>query len=204
MTQVTIASINTKIATLAKAEKVTKATLAELSRDLLDYVLVQGFHDIAAVNRLLDVLTPMNKETARLFFLHFLPHNWNEDTNSFGGLNKKAKEKKLELTGKFLADETNTIWTWAADNIKVEAKEVDYLGKVTKAISQAIDKGHVSQLELVKAVLAGGVELSALTLLMQQAVAADAEGAEAMGEEQDIRAVQGIGVDQPELLAEVC
>lgn len=203
MTQVTIASINTKIATLANAEKITKATLAELSRDLLDYVLVQGFHDIAAVNRLLDVLTPMNKQTARLFFLHFLPHKWNDDTNSFGGLDKKAKDKKLELTGQFLANVDNTIWTWAAENVKIEAKEVDYLGKVTQSIQKAIEKGQVSQLELVKAVLAGGLELTALTALMQQAVAADTEGAEALKQEVDTNLL-GVGIDQPEVLQELC
>ena len=59
-----LATINTKIEALAQAEKVTKAVLSELSRELLDYVLVDGTHDIAAVNRTLAVLTPMNKQTA--------------------------------------------------------------------------------------------------------------------------------------------
>ena len=185
----TLTAINTKIATLANAEKVTKSVLSELSRDLIDYVLIQGTHDIAAVNRTLAVLTPMNKQTAVLFFGAFLPHKMNEDTGMFGGLDKKAKDKKLQLSTEFLADESNDIWSWAKDNVKVEAKEVDYIGKVTKAISQAIEKGHASQAELVKAVLAGGLDVAAIMAIMQSAVPADAEGAETMGTEQPAVAI---------------
>lgn len=196
--------INAKIKKLAAAEKVTKQVLAELSRDLLAYVLVQESHDVGAVNRLLAVLTPVNFKTAVLFFSAFLPHEVDEH-GTFGGLVKKEKAAKLQTAVDFLENEDNNIWTWADANVKVEKKEIDFLGKVTKAISQAIEKGQVNQLDLVKAVLAGGLELSALTALMKDAVAVDKEAADAMGKSDVVvRQTHGISIDQPELLAEVC
>lgn len=191
-----LAIINTKIETLANAEKVTKAVLSELSRELIEYVLVDGTHDIAAVNRTLAVLTPMNKQTAILFFGAFLPHKFNEDTSLFGGLDKKAKDKKMELTVAFLADANNDIWSWAKANVKIEAKEVDYLGKVTKAISTALDKGAVSQLDLVNAIVAGGLDVNAVLALMQAAVPADKEAEPAF-------MAAAIGIDNP-AIQEVC
>lgn len=163
-----IQSINNKIATLAQAEKVTKAVLAELSRDLIDYVLIQEIHDIAAVNRTLAVLTPMNKATAVQFFQAFLPHKFNEDTQTFGGLDKKIKPAKMEASKEFMADENNNIWTWAAVHVEVKAKEKDYLGNVTKAVKQAIDKGQVEQVALIQAVLSGGVDVATLMLILTQ------------------------------------
>lgn len=197
-----LTAINKKIETLGKAEKVTKATLSELSRDLLQYVLIEGSHDIAAVNRCTAVLTPMNKATAVLFFTAFLPHKHDADTGMFGGLDKKAKDKKLELAKAFLADEANDIWSWAKDNVKIEAKEVDYLGKVTKAIQQAAEKGGATQLELVNAIVAGGLELSSLMALMRSAVPADKEAEAAMAVTVDVPAGM-LGVNNP-AIQDVC
>jgi hypothetical protein len=173
--------------------------LSELSRELLEYVLVDGTHDVAAVNRTLNVLTPMNKQTAILFFEAFLPHKFNTDTGHFGGLDKKAKDKKLAATVAFLADADNDIWSWAKANVKIENKEIDYLGKVTKSISQAMEKGHASQLDIIKAVLAGGLDLAALAAVMQSAVPADAEGEQAFTEQPAIAIHVDAGIPEQDL-----
>ena len=134
---ITVEAVNSKIVKLGKAEKVTKALLGELSRDLLAYVAVQESWDVAAINRLLAVLTPINKKTAVLFFSHFLPFSFNKDEGNFGAMAKnkekkaKDKEESLAKVGVFLADEDNNIWTYAEENIKVEQKPVDYAAKIT-------------------------------------------------------------------------
>ena len=67
-----IKTINTKIEAVHASERITKAVLGELSRDLLEYIYVNDSQDITPVSRLLSGLTPMNKATSILFFKNFL------------------------------------------------------------------------------------------------------------------------------------
>lgn len=129
----TLKQINGKITKIRNAEKVTKAVLGELSRELLEYVQETG--DIQPVNKLVAVLTPMNKRTAILFFTHFLPYNTEEGT-----FTKKKRNGTFDLANEFLATE-DTIWDWAADNIKVEQKEIDWAQRLTKDMTKAIEAG---------------------------------------------------------------
>lgn len=177
--------INTQIATIAGAEKITKRVLGELSREMLDYVVTDESWDSDAINRLLAVLTPMNKSTAVLYFSHFTPFIV-DDKGVFGGMasNKKAKTKaKLESsirTTEFLVNEDANIWTWAAENVKIEAKEVDWAKRVTSAVSSAMneEKGGMALPEVMDAVLSAGVSaediLAALAILYQEGEEADA------------------------------
>jgi len=159
-----LVSINGKIATLAKAEKITKAVLGELSRDMLDYIIMDESYDSDSINRLLAVLTPMNKKTAILFFAHFTPFLVDEH-GVFGGMEKnkerkaKAKGKSSELVLDFLANEDSTIWTWAEEHVKVEQKPVDWYGKLAKDVRSAMDKdkGGLSMQEVLRAVMDGGI-----------------------------------------------
>jgi len=79
-----IKKINDKIDALVKSERITKQMLGELSRDLLNYVLVDENHDIQPVNRTLRALTPMNRKVATLFFRAFMPFKYTEAKESFG------------------------------------------------------------------------------------------------------------------------
>lgn len=156
--------INSQIATIAGAEKITKKVLGELSREMLDYVVEDESWDSDAINRLLAVLTPMNKRTAILYFQHFTPFLVDEH-GEFGGMpkNKKAKaDAKLasrKRVTEFLVNEDSNIWTWAADNVKVEAKEVDWGKRVTSAVTSAMDdeKGGLSLADVMRAVMAAGM-----------------------------------------------
>lgn len=133
----TLKQINGKITKIRNAEKVTKAVLGELSRELLEYVKETG--DVQPVNKLISVLTPMNKRTAMLFFSHFLPFNQEDGT-----FTKKKRNGTFALTDEFLATD-DTIWDWAADNIKVEKKEIDWTQRLTNDMTKAIEAGLTAQ-----------------------------------------------------------
>ena len=167
-------TINGKIKTLAKSENVSKTVLAELSRDLLTYVVAEQSHDVDAINRTIAVLTPMNKQTAILFFKTFVPHAFDDATDTFGKLNAKKKEEMLKLVVDNLENPDFNIWVWAADNLKpIEKKPTDFIGNIKKAISAGLTKGELSQHDIIKAALEAGLDLSALVTIMQSAVNAD-------------------------------
>lgn len=143
----TINVINENIEKLAAAERITKATLRTLSRDLLEYVLLdkgdgEGSYDIQPVNRVLQVLTPMNRKTAILFFAAHLPFKYDEDGVRFG---KKGKDKQVEgLTervAELLEDQDFDIWAWAEANVKLEVKDVDWAKKLTTDMTKALEAG---------------------------------------------------------------
>lgn len=158
------------IAELAESEKVTKAKLAQLSRELMVYVMES--HDISAANRLIEVLTPVNKKAAIAFLCHFLP--WTPELNEdksfirFGKMMKgqKAVDKRRKLIIDFIADESNTIWTWAKDNVTVEAKPKDFFKSVSGAVERAL-KGDdntppLPREDVVKALFAAGMTIDDL------------------------------------------
>jgi gas vesicle protein len=167
---ITQKTVNAKIEKLKASERITKTMLSELSRDLLTYVIISGTMDIDSVNRTISVLTPMNKQTAVLFFTHFLPFSFDEGTSSFGGLQKKKLKAKTEAIESFLEDETKDIWSWAAENVKIEKKKVDYLAKITKDVTKALsdDDEEYTINDILQAVIASDeVDLVGLMNAMQ-------------------------------------
>lgn len=155
-----INTILERIEAIASAEKVTKAELGAISRDILTYIHVEGSNDIACVNRLLQVLTPMNKRTAVLFFQHFLPFTFDTSEQAFGKKIKGAKvtTAKHDDSLAFLSTD-QTIWDWAALNVKLEKKPVDYGKKIASDVRKALedDENGITPAEVLKAVLAGGI-----------------------------------------------
>lgn len=159
-------AIDISIEALAAAEKITKKELGALSRTLLQYIIVEESTDIATVNRLLGVLTPMNRQAAELYFEHFLPYV-QDDKGLFGEAIKKQakKDAKIAEALAWLEDETNNIWVWAADNIEVKAK--DYAGDIAKVIKSALAGNDNNEALTVRQVLGAviatdGVELADL------------------------------------------
>lgn len=164
------------IEAVKNAEKVTRKALAELSRDLLTYV--PESNDIDAVNRLIGVLTPMNRKTAIMFFTHMLPWSVEKDTHDefvrFGKRFEKQKQvaRKLGHIVEFLSNETNTIWTWAETNIEMELKTRNLADDLKKSVEKAL-KGTeasktyeaaepLSQADVIAAMLDAGVTLEAM------------------------------------------
>lgn len=136
-----IKTINTNIDKLAKAERVTKAVLATLSRDLLTYIYVDKTEDISPVNRLLTILTPINKTTTILFFKNFLAWRFDDEAVVFTKKKKKQYTDKELAVNLFLDNEDSNIWTWAAEHVKVEAKPVDWNKKLTTDMTKAMEAG---------------------------------------------------------------
>lgn len=162
-----------RIEAIANAEKITRVELAGVSRELLLYV--PDSDDIDMVNRLLGVLTPMNKKMCIEFFKHFLPweveENKDGEFNRFGKRSKKDKvvKRKLEAITKFLSDEDNTVWTWGKDNLNLY-KVKPFAANITKAVEKALagdetDNGStpaLSHADVIGAVLAGGISIEDL------------------------------------------
>jgi hypothetical protein len=174
-----INQINEKIDQLAGAEKVTKAILSDLSRVILEYILET--EDVQPANRVIEVLTPVNKKASILYFKHFLPFikitNEEGEFQKFGGKDKKRFDAKAEEIKEFLADPHNNIWTWAARHVEVEAKPYDP-AKVAKEIEKAIKK--VGQEATIKAIIAGGIDVQMLMMMLEaQANVEEAEEQEA-------------------------
>ena len=138
MSILTKKEISSKVTKLGNREKVTKALLGELSREVLVYVYETA--DIAMVNRLINVLTPINKKVAVQYFDAFLGWTLNAESQLFGKKQKDAPyTKKSYLTDEFLANEANNIWTWAETEIEVAPKAKNYGMKISKLVDKALN-----------------------------------------------------------------
>ena len=134
-------SIDALILVLAESERITKTALSTLSREVLEYINIEGSTDVDTINRLLSILTPMNKQAAALYFECFILYVYDADLFLFGEKikNEKRYNAKVAATVAWLADIDNDIWAWSNDNIEVKAK--DYAGDIQKAIKAAL-KGN--------------------------------------------------------------
>ena len=165
MAKVTLKTINARIATIGNGEMSFKAEMGLASRELLIYIRENG--DIDAVNRLMAVLTPVNKDKAKQFFNHFLPYTWEMKANRFGAKtkNKDVVSKKDKLTDEFLASKDATIWTWYQDQKANEpvAKPKEYEKKIEALVKQAIDANkddHIPVSAVIRAVIKAGTSLA--------------------------------------------
>lgn len=152
------------IATLAKSEKVTKETLRELSRNVL--AAHHTTQDVSYMNKLIAVLTPVNRKVATLFFTEF--SGFRQTDGVFTKKDKANYDKAHEAAIIFLEDPLNNIWTWAEREVAVEKKEFD-IKQVTAAIERfnkkATDNG-MTQADVLRAVLSAGFEMETLFTIM--------------------------------------
>lgn len=165
------------LAQLAAAEKVTKATLSAMSRDLLTALHAPDVDgsprgDISFINQTLAVLTPMNRRTAVLFFKEFSGFHYEErdpksglGSDTFVKKDKKGYAACEERSTASLADPHFNIWTWADKHVKVEAVPYD-LDKVSKAIVKALKETKGDQVGVLRAVFKGGITAEALLIFM--------------------------------------
>lgn len=160
-------TVYARLEAIAAAEKITRAELGHLSRELLIYV--PETQDIDIVNRLIGVLTPVNKKVAILYFKHFLPWQVEEDHDgNFERFGKKLQgdkkvKNRMEAITKWLVEEENNIWTWANENIEVKQK--DFKAAVARAIKKALegdektDTPALTRDEIMAAIFEGGVTI---------------------------------------------
>jgi hypothetical protein len=162
---------------IANAEKITRAELAALSRELLIYV--PDTQDIQFINRLMGVLTPVNRRVAILYFGHFLPWEKENDTDGtflrFGKkmLGEKKLTKRMMAIADWLADENNTIWTWSDENVSIDKKK-DFKSGVVRAIKNALagdektDSPALDPMEVMAAIFEGGMTLDAMLVAVER------------------------------------
>ena len=163
------------IEALCQSESVTKRELRGLSRSVLEYGIETG--DVAIVNRLIVVLTPVNRKAAVLYFKHFSGFSYDETTAQFTGKSKKRWDDSIKEAREFLADPLNNIWTWADRNIEMQTKEftLDQVTDAFKRFTKKAQAANLTQKDVVKAVLQSGVELDTILALMSELYDVDAE-----------------------------
>ena len=171
--EVFVKAFDKALGKLKRAETITKDVLRELSRDVL-----QAWHetgDVAYANRVLTVLTPINRKVAVRFFLEFSGFSYDDVTAIFTKKSKKRYDDAFKAYVEFMADPHQNIWTWADRNIEIQQKDFT-VDKVSDIVKKAIKK-NISQLDILKAVLSAGVELDTIIALMGEAVPADKQEA---------------------------
>ena len=147
--------LSNKVDKCGMAEKMTKKLLGELSRELLAYVYESK--DVAIINRLIKVLSPVNKQYAGVFFSHFVGWTYDKETMTFGKQQKKAPfTKKSYLVEEFLSNKDGNIWTWSKENIDPPVKAKNYGIKISKLIDKALsdEKEGIDLREVLFAIVA--------------------------------------------------
>lgn len=191
---VTVETIAAAIATLKGAERVTKATLSQLSRDLLPFTLETERIDL--VNSTLVVLTPKNREIAELYFKHFLPWSFDGDKRKFGkrfDAGKKTDRKHADMV-EHLANPSADIWSWAAREIAPsEFKVPDFKGAIASTIEKAMKgktnpatgqpEGALSAADVIMAVVsANGIEATEIVDMVDMIIEDNRKNMLALGE----------------------
>lgn len=167
-------SFDATLERLASAERITKDTLRDLSRDLLS--VTHETEDIGFVNRTIEVLTPVNKKVAILFFTKFSGFKFGEDTGKFFKKDKKVWADVVADVAKRLEEDPHfNMWTWAEQNVEMAPKKFA-LAEVTvfaKRVLKKAEKEGLSQSDVLKAFIEGGFEPDALVALMGAMAPAD-------------------------------
>lgn len=149
---------------LAGAERITKEHLRFLSRDVLE--AHHATEDVAFINQLIPVLTPVNRKVAILYFKNFSGFQWDDEAKRFSKKNKKKYDDAHKASMDFLADPLNNIWVWAERNVEIEQKPApSVLEKVElfiKDILPKAEKAGLSQADILGAVFKAGIEAGAV------------------------------------------
>lgn len=199
MVKVTKKVIDARIATIGNGELSFKTEMGAVSRELLVYIQENG--DIDCVNRLMAVLTPINRDKAKTYFNHFLPYMWETKAARFGSKskNKDLVKKKEGLTAEFLEDKDANIWTWFAEQGGTPvAKPKEFEKKIEDLVRKAItDKNEsISHAAVVRAVIKAGISLSEImaALLTMHDIAEEQQATET--ETKDEAATGGKGEEE--------
>lgn len=159
-----VASFKKSLKSLTASEKTTRAELQVLSRTVLEASIETG--DVAYINAIIAVLTPVNKKVAVKFFTEFSGFAFDDTIAT--GKSKKNWDKHVVLAKEFLADPMNNIWSWADRNIEIVSKEFT-LEQVTDAFKKFVkkaEKAGLTQKDVLKAAMQAGVELDTVVSLM--------------------------------------
>lgn len=139
------------VATLSQSEKLSKDTMKVWCNHVVD--MVHAYGQVAYLNKIIGVLSPMNKKVAIEFFKHFAGYHYNKDTREFDGKSKKRYIQAVTDWKVFKEDPLKNIWTWAEQNIVVERAPFK-VEDVTKRMSSLWKEGHAAGLSNVDILVA--------------------------------------------------
>lgn len=152
------AAYKANVAKLAASEKITKDLMRSMSRDVLEAHHATG--DVAYINGIIAVLSPMNKKVCILFFKEFSGHTCNED-GVFGKKDKKKYEEARKSSFDGLEDPNFNVFSWAERNVEVERKPFT-LGKLQQQMGSLVKKAEenkISHADIIRAMFANGIEI---------------------------------------------
>ena len=167
---------------IGQAESITRRELRDVSRSIL--TAIHCTEDSGFLNRLINVLTPVNKKVMVSFLRHFSGFHYDERTEIFTKKNKPTYDKVVKFAEEFLAEPHNNVWTWAERNIEVKVKPFD-LAAITKQFSNMLkkaDENGINQKEVFKAILAGGMSIDTMLEMMDELGYAEVVDADASPE----------------------
>ena len=157
---------------LRGAEKITKATLQTLSRDLLELLHTknpkQG--DIGYINRTIAVLTPVNRKVFIEFNKEFTGFILAKAGHMFEKKSKKHYDDVAIKALTWLEDPMNNIWSWADRNIDVVAKEftLDAVKKSMETLFKKAEKHEINRVDVIATILGAGISIEELVQAMDK------------------------------------
>lgn len=153
---------------LSTSESITKRELRDLSRSIL-----QAWHEtgnVIYINRLLKVLTPVNKKVMIKFGVHFGGFSFDETLGEFTHKSKKRYDKAHAEYVEFMENPNNNVWSWAERHIEIQQKPFA-VENVEKFIKTALHKGAgvgLSQVDILKAVFKAGIDPACIVQVMDE------------------------------------
>lgn len=161
------AAYKANVEKLAASEKITKDLLRSMSRDVLEAHHATG--DVAYINGIIAVLSPMNRKMCILFFKEFSGHIYSEETKSFGKKDKKRYDDARKKSFDRLEDPNFNVFSWAERNVEVERKPFT-LGKLQQQMGSLVKKAEenkISHADIIRALFANGVEVNEFLKVME-------------------------------------
>jgi len=151
---------------LAESEKVTKTELKTVSRSILQATHETG--QVMYMNKLVSILTPVNKKVAVLFLKAFTGYIYDDVLGAFTKKSKKKYDEAFADYVEFMNDPHNNIWTWANNHIEVAHKPFS-LDKVTTFMINALKQAQgvgLTDVDIIKAVMKAGITPDAMLAIM--------------------------------------
>ncbi len=153
------AAYKANVKKLAASEKITKDLLRSMSRDVLEAHHATG--DVAYINGIIAVLSPMNRKMCILFYKEFSGHLCNEE-GVFGKKDKKRYDEAHKKSFDGLEDPNFNVFSWADRHVEIEKKPYT-LGKLQQQVATLVKKAESEKIphaEIIRAVLASGIEIA--------------------------------------------
>lgn len=180
---------------LLQSEQVTKRELRTISRTVLEATHETG--DIAYVNRLIGVLSPVNRKVCIVYFKHFTGFSFDDKLGLFTKKSKKRYAKAFAEYVQFIAEPGNNVWTWAERNIEIEQKpfSVEKFGTYMKGALQKAHDDGVSNADVMRAIIKAGMDVDSIIACMESLAQKDEDKEALLGK---VSEVLGFEVNRPE------